>query len=102
VAKNHATKPTATSQILTTVLTAAAGWAAQKAIRSVWAARTGSAPKNAADPNVSAVEAVAFAAVAAAVGAIVQRVATRGADRVAARLHGRRSLTGSGKDGAGR
>jgi len=80
-------KPTATSQILTAVLTAGAGWAAQKLVRTVWARRAGSAPKNAADPNVSAVAAVVFAAVAAAVGAIAQRAATRGADRVAARIH---------------
>lgn len=80
-------KPTATSQILTTVLTAAAGWAAQRAVRSLWARRGGPAPRNAADPNVSAVAAVVFAAVAAAVGAIAQRAATRGAEQVAARLH---------------
>jgi hypothetical protein len=87
----RAAKPTATSQILTTILTAAAGWAAQKAVRSIWARCNGSAPKNAADPNVSAFAAVAFAALAAAVGAIAQRAATRGAERVAGRLHAGRS-----------
>jgi hypothetical protein len=79
-------KPTATSQVLAAVLTAAAGWAAQTLVRRVWVRRNGVAPRSASDPNVSAVAAVAFTAIAATVGAIAQRTATRTAERVAAKL----------------
>lgn len=79
-------KPTAVAQILTTVLTAGAGWLATKLVRKLWGGKNGSAPKGATDPNSSAVAAVAFAAVAAAVGAIAQRAATKGASNIASHL----------------
>ncbi|PJI86691.1 DUF4235 domain-containing protein [Luteimicrobium subarcticum] len=81
-----AEKPDITTQVLTTVLSAAAGWAAQKIVRSVWSRSGMKAPRNATDTEVTAAAAILFAALAAAVGAAAQRAATQGAGVAARRL----------------
>ena len=71
----------------TIVLTLAAGWVAQKVIGSVWEKATGNvAPKHLDDDEITAIQAVAFAAVSGGVAVLAKRLARRGAVRAAARF----------------
>ena len=61
----------------------AATFVANQLIRQIWKAVTGdSAPKNANDPSLKIVQAVAFAALSAGVAVLARRAATHGAKQV--------------------
>ena len=61
----------------------AATFVANQLIRQIWKAVTGdTAPKNANDPGLHVVQAVAFAALSAGVAVLARRAATHGATHV--------------------
>jgi len=85
---HHDSEHDSEDAVLIKVLAAASGAAATLAanavIRHVWKSVTGNnAPKNAFDPSLKIVQAVAFAALSAGVAVLARRLATHGAQAAA-------------------
>ncbi|BDZ42404.1 hypothetical protein GCM10025865_17030 [Paraoerskovia sediminicola] len=79
------------TKVATLALTLAAGWVAQKAVGMVWKKATGNdAPTNTDDPEVSILQAVAFAAVSGSVMVLARRVAAQQAGHLTKRISGTR------------
>ena len=77
-------------KIATLVVSAAAGWVAQKIVTAVWTKATGHNPASADDDDATTVSIVTFAAVTGGTAALTRVLASRGTRRVANKLHARK------------
>lgn len=77
------------TKVATLVLTFAAGWVATKVVSTVWKKASGhDAPTDTDDPEISIVEAIAFAAITGGVGVMARRLAAGQATKVSAKFTG--------------
>ena len=77
-------------KIATLAVSAAAGWAAQKAVTALWTKATGHTPATVDDDDATMVSVVTFAAVTGATAALTRVLASRSTRRMASRLHARK------------
>ena len=78
-------------KIATLVVSAAAGWVAQKAVTALWTKATGHTPATVDDDDATMVSVVTFAAVTGATAALTKVLAKRSTLRWASRMSARRS-----------
>lgn len=81
-----------TVKLATLAVSAAAGWAAQKAVTALWTKATGHTPATVDDDDATLVSVVTFAAVTGATAALTKVLATRSTKRFAHRMSARKAL----------